>query len=321
MTRLDGRGTGAGAAAVAATPLRVMAFAGAHNLPLFTAEAAGFFAGRGLAVTVSTAPNSKLLRDGLAEGRFDLVHAAVDNAFAMVDGGADILVVAGGDSSMNTLFVQPGIADVAALAGRTVAVDAPDTAYALQLGAILRRRGLAAGTDYHVEPVGSTAQRVHALLARPDLAATMLNPPYSLIAEDRGLRNLGAAAELLGAYQGIAVFTLRRWAAEHADHLRSYLAALIEGQRQALADPEGSIRLLAERLELDGDVAARTFAAAADPARGLSPDLRLDFAGLRSVLAIRAAATGRGEPDRPERYLDTSFYEQALADAGTTTSV
>src|SRR6266403_5954141 len=71
--------------ASAQTKLKVMVFPGAQNLPLFAAQAKGFFARHGLEVEVLGAPNSQELRDGLAQGRYQIVHGGIDNAVAMAE--------------------------------------------------------------------------------------------------------------------------------------------------------------------------------------------------------------------------------------------
>src|ERR1700737_547580 len=90
--------------------LSTMVFQGVQNLPLFAAQQKGFFAKRGLAVDQKIAPSSQELRDGLAQGRYQIVHTSVDNAIAMAEQAkADIVVVLGGDNGWNDLFVQPDI--------------------------------------------------------------------------------------------------------------------------------------------------------------------------------------------------------------------
>ena len=75
---------------------------GVQNLPLFAAQAKGFFAKRGLEVDMKIAPNSDEMRNGLAEGRYQIVHRRVDNAVAMAEvAKVDIAVVFGGDNSWN----------------------------------------------------------------------------------------------------------------------------------------------------------------------------------------------------------------------------
>src|SRR6516162_2929438 len=72
--------------------LAVIVFPGVQNLPMFAAQAKGFYARRGLNVEIKFTPNSAEF--GLAEGRYQIAHSAVDNAFALKDkAGVDIAVV------------------------------------------------------------------------------------------------------------------------------------------------------------------------------------------------------------------------------------
>ena len=80
--------------------LTVIVFPGVQNLPLFTAQAKGLYAKRGLDVEIKFTPNSDELRNGLAEGRYQIAHSAVDNAFALKDkANVDIAVVLGGEGT------------------------------------------------------------------------------------------------------------------------------------------------------------------------------------------------------------------------------
>src|SRR6185436_14727327 len=146
------------------TKLTVIVFPGVQNLPMFAAQAKGFYSKRGLDVDIKFTPNSDELRNGLAEGRYQIAHSAVDNAFALRDKAhVDITVVLGGDNSFNHLIVQPEIAALADIKGKTVAVDALNTAYAFQLYEMLRQKGLNKG-DYEVKSVGATGFRLDAML-------------------------------------------------------------------------------------------------------------------------------------------------------------
>ena len=313
----------AGAAWPAATalvpePVRVIAFSGVSTLPILAGQARGVFARRGLAVEVEITPNSQFLRSSLAAGKFEVAHAAVDNAVAMVEaGGSDIVIVMGGDDSLNELIVQPEVPTTSALRGRTVIVDAPDTAYALQLRQVLLSSGLAAGRDYAVKPVGGTPQRLQAMLDSREHAASMLNPPSSILAKRAGLRSLGLATDLLGAYQGMGAFTQRAWARDHRDTLVRYLAACVESLRWLLAleNKREAIGFIAASLKLAPDVAEETYARAVASRGGLARDARLDVDGLRKVLKLRAEAEGQwnGKPPPPERYYDPAYYDAALA--------
>ncbi len=168
-------------AAFAQTPLKVKMFPGAQSLPVLAAVSQGMFARHGLEVEVLFTANSDEQRNGLAAREFEIAQAAVDNAVAMVElAGKDVVIVTGGDSSMNELFVQPDVASLRDLKGQTLLVDAPNTAYALQLKKILLLSGLKEGADYKVLPVGGTSFRLKDMRENRDHKASMLNPPFSV---------------------------------------------------------------------------------------------------------------------------------------------
>jgi ABC-type nitrate/sulfonate/bicarbonate transport system substrate-binding protein len=98
------------------------------------------------------------------------------------------------------------------LKGKTVIVDAVNTAYALK-------------------PVGGTMFRYKAMREDKTNAASMLHPPFSIDAPGAGLKSLGRAVDLVGPYQATGGFVLRKWAASNAELMERYLAAHIEATR------------------------------------------------------------------------------------------
>jgi ABC-type nitrate/sulfonate/bicarbonate transport system substrate-binding protein len=299
------------------TQLTIMVFQGVQNLPLFAAQTRGFFGKRNLEVEIKIAPTSDEMRNGLAEGRYQIVHGAIDNAVAMAEvAKADIAVVVGGDNGWNQLIVQPEINAAADLRGKTVIVDAPNTAYALQLYDMLAQAGLKKG-DYEVKVVGATFRRLDAIRGDKTIAASMLNPPFSVLAQKAGLKNLGSAVKSVGPYQATGGFVMRAWAAQNEDVLVKYLAAYVEGVRWSLdpANKEHAIRLLMDRLKLAEDVATAAYTYATDPAEGFAKDGKVDIEGFRNVLKLRAQHLGTwgGTPPAPEKYLDLSYYQKAFA--------
>jgi ABC-type nitrate/sulfonate/bicarbonate transport system substrate-binding protein len=260
------------------------------------------------------APSSDEQRAGLADGRWQIIHAGIDNAVAMAEvAKVDIAIICGGDNSFNHVIVQPDIKSFADLRGKTMVVDAPDTAYAFQLYEILKRNGLDKG-DYTVKPVGATLKRLAAMQEDKTLSASMMNPPFSLLAMKDGMKDMGAAASLLGAYQATGGAVLRPWAKANSQVLMKYLQAYVEGLRFAL-DPQNrdeAIKLLADNLKLPPEIAAATYAVAAAPADGMARDARFDMEGFKNVLKLRADWTGAA-PGALEKYLDLSYYRNALA--------
>lgn len=301
------------ASASAADAIRVNTFPNAKALPFHAGIEKGFFAGRGVALELTFTESSAAQREGLAAGRFDVVHAAVDNAVALADSGTDVVIVTGGDSGMNEFFVQADVRSFADLRGRTLVVDAPNTAYAIQAKKILLKNGLKEGSDYRIVPVGRGELRLKAMAGNKDYAAAVLNLPYTIQAEQLGLKSLGSTVDMLGPYQANGAFALRSWIDSHGALLERYIAAYIESLRwvRAATNRPECVAILMRSLKIPREVAERTYAALVDPVRGFTPDARFDMEGFRNLLALRAEIEGKGSR-AAESYVDLSYYGRAL---------
>ena len=295
--------------------LRVSIFNTSSNLPQFAALELGFYKAWGLEVELLPTPNSDAQRLALAEGRIDIAHAAVDNAVAMVESGADVQIVCGGDAGMNELMVRSEINSFEDLRGKLLAVDAPNTAYALVAKKILKNKGLLEGRDYQVKLAGGTGPRSQAMVADTSLAVGMVNPPFSFMVLSRGLKSLGSQFVLLGPYQATGAFVLRRWAEQNSEALVHYLAATMEGYRVVMdaRQKEAMLALLVRRFGLSQEHAQASYTSLNTVGSGLAADAELNRAGFAAVLAIRAEMEGMwgGTAPSADRYLNLDYYTRA----------
>ena len=287
-------------------------------LQLVAAEKLDLYSKFGVAVQTENSANSQELRDKLAAGKGDLAYLAVDNAVAMVDlAHQDVIIVMGGEGSQNELIAQPEIKAIKDLRGKTLIVDAPNTAYALQLKKILLLGGLEPGKDYEIKPVGATPQRLMAMRENKSYAASMLGPPSSIIAKREGFVRLAAVEASIGPYQAAGFFAERSWAEEHRELLTRFLAAVIEAQRwlMAPANKNEVMALLTKQAHLAPEVAAETYESSMTRPGGFAKDAAFDLEGFQNVLKLRAEIEGSwgGHPPAPNRYYDPLFYEGALA--------
>ena len=203
--------------------------------------------------TLQLTENSRSQRDGLAGGKFDVVHSAVDNALAMIEVAKhDVVIVTGGDSGMNEFFVQAEIKSFADMRGRTLVVDAPDTAYALQAKKILRSTVSRTGADYTVKPVGAGVYRFKAMVESKDNAAAILNLPFTVQAEQLGMKSLGRTVDLLGPYQAGGAFVMRagRATTRRCSSATSRPTSSRCAGRRDPANRAESIALLVEKLKI-----------------------------------------------------------------------
>ena len=294
----------------------VSTFPNAKALPLWAGLEHNLFAEHGLDFVLHETGSSKEQRSCLAAGEINIVQAAVDNALAMIKSGHDVIIFMGGESGMNDFIVSPSIRSFSDLAGRTLAVDSPDTAYALLARKVLAEHGLQFGKDYQLRAVGNGAQRLRALKEDPTLAGAILNPPFSSEALLAGMRSLGALDELVGPYQAGGAFALRAWADKNATIIERYIAAYLK-TLEWLGDDgnrKTAIGLLQQRLGLTMPAAQATYEQLRDPSKGFTPRAKFNQAGFARVLDIRAETEGADAAIAdPTAYVNLSFYDRVLA--------
>ena len=214
--------------APAPTPLRVIAFDGGWNLPLWAGQRQGFFEANGVSVQLAYTPSSAFLITALLDGKVDIALATIDNLVAYQEGqgeakiadNPDLFAFMGGDGGFLSVVARPGIDNVAALKGKTLSVDAMTTGLAFVLRELVVRGGVAE-TDVTFVRAGGTANRYRDLLAGKH-DATLLRTPFELLATGRGFKVI-ATGESLGAYQGTAGFARRSWARDHEAALVGFL--------------------------------------------------------------------------------------------------
>jgi ABC-type nitrate/sulfonate/bicarbonate transport system substrate-binding protein len=306
-----------GAGAQSNTVLRVSTFPGVANVPIFAAEHKGLFVKNGLTIDLVYTPNSRVQRDGLAKGEYQIIQTAADNCVAMVElDKANALIVAGGDNGFNHIIVQPEINQLSDLRSKTVVVDAPNTAFALLLYKALKDSGLNKG-DYKVNSVGGTGERLAAMTGDKTNVAAIMGLPFIFGATAAGLKDMGSAYRSVGAYQADSVVVMREWATGNRDTLVRYLKAVVESRRWLLdpANKAEAIELLSDKAKVPLDMAAKSYAMLSEPDGGYAKDAKFDLQGFNNVLKLRAEIEGQwgGNPPPPEKYVDLSYYDQAIA--------
>lgn len=297
------------------TDLVVSTFPNAKALPLWAAIGHGHFANEGLSVKLHETGSSREQRFLLGQGKIHIAQAAVDNALAMIAEGHDTVIFMGGEGGMNRFIVQADIESLDQIAGGTLLVDSPDTAYALLARKILGQRGLQPDTDYRIVSVGNGSKRLLRLLDDPTASAAILNPPFSAQAEKYSLRCLGSLDDLFGPYQAGGAFAMRAWCTGNRETVQRYIRAYV-ASLDWLRDPanaETAIAMLRNRLNLPADIAAGTLLELCNPATGFAPQARLNHEGMTNMIQLRLET----EPVDAntygiERIVDETFYQQAI---------
>ncbi len=292
--------------------VNVIVFPGAQNLSMWVALEKGFFKSKGVDVQLTYTMNSTELRDGLANGKFDIAHSAVDNSVAIVDyKEQESVILMGGDSSLNELFYQPELKTLQDIRGKVLVVDAPNTAYALQVKKALALAGIP-DTEYKLNPVGRTALRLEAMQKNKENTAAPLNPPFSIQAKQAGLKSMGRLVDLVGPYQGQGMFAMRPWINQNAAIIERYISAWILAVRWSLnpANKNEAIEILTKNMKLDPFITEQSYQLLTTPGFGLDQDAQFSQKGFDNLLSIRTEF-GKGRPLDEKKLVDLSFYERA----------
>jgi hypothetical protein len=147
-------------------------------------------------------------------------------------------------------------------------------------------------------------------------AASILNPPFSILAKHDGLVSLGSMQKLLGGDQDRGTFALRPWARTHADLLEGYLAGFVQGQRwlTAPANKPDVVALVRKESNLTEQLAGEWYATVVQ-AGGYAKDAGFDLENLKKTLRLRGEveSTESGKVPAAENYFDLSYYKKAMS--------
>lgn len=215
--------------------------------------------------------------------------------------------------------LHPRAAEQAAKPVPTVNVITFGGGYALPLWAaerqgFFRKHGM---TDADVKYVrtGGGPTRMRELVARK-YAAGLLATPLDLIAEEKGLKRLGTARELLGRYQGRAAYSQRSWVRSN----EATVIAFMRGYRDAMewlydrGNREIAAALLvANDASMTPALARRALDVLLDEKDGFFRDVALDIEGVKTVLALRTKFLPPATPiNDPMKYVDLELYRKAF---------
>jgi ABC-type nitrate/sulfonate/bicarbonate transport system substrate-binding protein len=302
--------------------LSVIVFPGGFNLPIWAAQRQGFFEENGVAVTLTDTPSSTFQIQGLAEGRFDIAMTAFDNVVAYEEGqgeaeippNAGLFAFMGSDNGFLSVVGGKGIGCFDDLRGKKLSVDALTTGYAFVLRELLARNGVAE-SEVSFERAGGALNRFQELL-KGTHAGTILVAPFDLLALNQGHARLARAQEALGAYLGVVAASRRPWARENESALvgfiRAYRSAVGFLRKRENRDLAQSL-LIANVRGMAPALAKQSLDVLLDGESGFFEDLRLDPAGMGTVLELRSKfAEPRRTLSDPARYVDPSYRQKAL---------
>ncbi len=306
------------------SPLRIIAFPGAPNLPVYAAIKQGYFSEQGLQVTLTTTPSSVYQIQAFHAGEFDLAFTAFDNIVAYregqgaakLDGVPDFRVIMGATQVELSVIVDSSIDGAQDLKGKSLALDAVGTGFAFVFYEMLAQLGLAM-PEYERVAVGATPERWQSVKEGKH-AGTITIEPFTSIARAAGCRVLRQSTEAFPVYQGGVVACRQAWIAGNGARVRAFIKGYLRGLAWTL-DPANRVaaaRLLqAEMPEIKPGVIEAVMNSLLSPRSGLTPKGAILREGMQTVLDLRSRyGSGKTALSDVDKYLALSDYEAVLAE-------
>ncbi len=194
--------------------------------PWAIAEDEGFFKQAGIEPDFIYVPSAPGLMQQLVAGSLDVVglDGVVEAVHADAAGASvGILRIVNGKTAYE-FDAKPSIESVKDLKGQTICIGGIEDITRVYVEQIMKANGL---TDSEVSfvIVPNTAERLAALKSGT-VAATMLLPPFSLIADKAGFHNIASVRDYAGDIPFAGAFTTVAWAKAHPEAAKNLIHVL-----------------------------------------------------------------------------------------------
>ncbi len=284
------------------TPFKVgMSDAVNTVLPLWMAQAGGFFAAQGLKVELINTNGGSRGAAELQAGRLDLMRVGLSSVVQANRAGGDLRLIASMSNVIRFVVVTaPGVKTAADFKGGVIGVSTFGSESDSTVTIALERLGLTRA-DVTVKEYGGGSRRLEAVKSG-EIKATAINEPTTSQAREQGVTILMdlAAEQIPWLFSGVVV---RRADLAKPDLIVRFLKAAIEGNHLALTNEGLAKQVLAKELKLTNakivDISYEDFKAQSPP--NMEPSVK----GAENVIARIGGAGSQNLAD----YMDTSVIE------------
>lgn len=275
---------------------------------LYAAQEAGLFEREGLTVELTNLGAGIPAQAAFLSG--ELMVGSVSGAStvnAILAGGDLVFVGAVFDTMPYQLAAVRDIDSMAALRGKVIGINRLGGTPHWVLRYMLRQAGLDPENDVRILQVGQPPERLAALRSGA-IQATIVDSPFSLVAEREGLNILADVAELGIPYPQAALVMQRAWLRAQRDTARRVLQALVDGNRAFKADRALGLRTLRRWFDLpDPALLEETYAYFS---RTLPSEVLPRPEGLQLILDEAATEQPAARSLRAEDLLDASLARE-----------
>jgi NitT/TauT family transport system substrate-binding protein len=275
---------------------------------LYVAQEAGIFERAGIEPELTDLGAGTPAQAALLSG--NLVVGSVSGPStlnAVLAGGNLAMVGAVYDRMPFQLIATRESATVADLRGKTIGINRIGGSPHWVLRYMLRHAGLDPENDVRVLQIGQQPERLAAIRSG-GVQATIVDPPFSVIAERQGLRVLADAADLGLAYPHSTLVMNREWLRTQRDTARRVLQSVVDGNRAFRSDRALGVRTLQRWLQLDDTALIEE--AYAYFSRGVPDELLPRPEGLQLIIDEAATEQPAARDLRPDDLVDPTLSRE-----------
>jgi ABC-type nitrate/sulfonate/bicarbonate transport system substrate-binding protein len=280
-------------------------------LPLLVAREAGYFARRGVTLSI-TQLSATASAQALISGQIDVYQGGAATIHANV-GGTDLIYIAAAvDRSTLVLFGHKGLNSFEALKRKAVATTSVGAFGEIAIRKTAKERGLEIGKDlkllYHKGPPDALAT-----FLTGNAEGLIVTPPQSEVARAKGypviIDYFEQALKIVGPGTGVA----REFMQRYPNTLKIFLMGYLDGLKRAIDDPAYAKKVESQYTKItDGKLLDDSYQ---EGLKVWNKDMTVDAAAVRTVL--EHAGNPKARDLDPERFFDNSLIREVNRDYGS----
>ena len=276
---------------------------GTTSLPLFVALDAGYFARRGLNVTVGQV-GATVAVQGVISGTLDIYQGGTAAIAANLAGSDIIYVAAAVDKNSLILFGQKGVTSFEALRGKSIATTFPGAFGEIAVRMTARKQGLEVGKDIKLLYHRSPAEALSTFLVG-NADALVISPPQTELAKQQNYPVIIDYYKERLKIVGPGTAVTREYSQKFPKTIKAYLMSYLDGLKRAIDDEEFARKIESKYTKInDVRILSQNYR---QGLRVWNRDLTVDPAAIRVVL--EQSPDPRAKTADPNRFFDNSLIE------------
>ena len=281
---------------------------GTTSLPLFVAFEGGYFAKRGLNVSVGQI-GATVAVQGVISGTIDIYQGGTAAIAANLAGADLIYVAAAVDRNSLILFGQKGITSLEGLRGKAIATTFPGAFGEIAIRMTARKLGMEVGKDfkllYHRSPPEALSTF---LMGNSD--GLVITPPQTELAKQQGYPIIIDYYKEGLKIVGPGTSVMREYAQKYPNTIKAYLMSYLDGLKRAIDDEEFARKIESKYTKIsDPKILAENYQ---QGLRVWNRDMTVDPVAIRVVLDDSSDAKAKNAD--PKRFYDNSLIQAVNRD-------